>query len=182
MATTRAAIAVTVALLASACGSLGQRLNARPTTTTIPVVEADKVTRIVDGDTVVTANHPEKIRLIGVDTPELHKPGTPVQCYAQQAADHLAQLIPVGVTVRVTYDRAMHDRYGRTLAYVDNPVGVGTPTGDVGLNQIQGGYAVADYISPNKARRMIYDDAMNRARDAKVGMWAACPTKPKPRP
>lgn len=182
MATTARAVGVIIALLAAGCGSLGQRLDARPTTTTIPVVETDKVARIVDGDTVVTDRHPEKIRLIGVDTPELHKPGTPVQCYAQQAADHLAELIPVGAAIRVTFDRATHDRYGRTLAYVDNPAGVGTPTGDVGLAQVQGGYAVADYISPNKARRMIYDDAMTRARDARVGMWAACQTQPKPRP
>lgn len=170
------ALSVALAILASGCGSLGDRLDAQPPATTIPVVDTDTVTRIVDGDTLVTANHPEKIRLIGVDTPELHKPKTPVQCYAREAADHLAQLVPVGSAIRVTYDRTRRDRYGRTLAYIDNP------GGDVGLEQVQGGYAVADYISPNRARRLAYDDAMKRARDAHVGMWSACSTQPKPRP
>lgn len=176
---------VAVAVLGSSCGSLADRLDAQPpitTTTTVPVVETDTVTRVVDGDTIVTERHPEKIRLVGIDTPELHKPGTPVQCYAREAADHLAQLIPVGAAIRVTYDRTRKDRYGRALAYVDNPAATGTPTGDVGLNQIQNGYAVADYISPNKARRAVYNDAMTKARDAHVGMWSACQTQPKPRP
>lgn len=144
--------------------------------------EMDKVVRIVDGDTIETVNHKEKIRLIGIDTPELHKPKTPVQCFAQEAADHLSQLIPPGSAILVTYDKNPKDRYGRTLAYVDNPTGVATPTGDVGLNQIENGFAVADYVSPNKGRRTIYAQAMTKAKDAKLGMWSACKTQPPAKP
>src|SRR3954467_6321127 len=75
-----------------------------------------RVQRVVDGDTIVLAGG-ERVRYIGVDTPESVKPGTPVQCFAKAASHFNARLVE-GKRVRLRYDAEHQDRYGRTLAYV----------------------------------------------------------------
>jgi micrococcal nuclease len=74
------------------------------------------VTRVIDGDTLKLSNG-EKIRLIGVDTPELHHPSKPVQYFAEEAYQFVKKLIE-GQEVRLEYDWEKKDKYGRTLAYV----------------------------------------------------------------
>ena len=56
------------------------------------------VVRLIDGDTVVVqvGGREEHVRLIGIDTPETHKPGTPVECYGPEAAARLAATDPAG--------------------------------------------------------------------------------------
>src|SRR3954447_12250113 len=78
--------------------------------------EAARVQRVVDGDTVVLAGG-ERVRYIGVDTPESVKPGTPVQCFAE-AASHFNTRLIEGERVRLRFDAERRDRYGRLLAYV----------------------------------------------------------------
>src|SRR5258708_7923605 len=53
------------------------------------------INHFVDGDTVAVnmGGSVETVRFIGVDTPETHKPNTPVQCYGEAAADHTKSLI-----------------------------------------------------------------------------------------
>ncbi len=79
------------------------------------------INRFVDGDTVdVNMNGSvETIRMIGVDTPETHKPNTPVQCYGPEAADYTKNLIG-DQKVRLQADPldTNRDRYGRLLRYV----------------------------------------------------------------
>jgi micrococcal nuclease len=79
------------------------------------------VTRAVDGDTIVLATK-DRVRLIGVDTPELHHPRKPVQYYGEEAY-RFTQKIVEGKTVRLEYDWQRRDRYGRLLAYVYLPDG-----------------------------------------------------------
>ena len=74
------------------------------------------VTHVVDGDTVdvrVAGRGIERLRLVGIDTPETVKPNTPVQCYGPQASSHLKHLLPAGSRVRVERDAEVRDRYGR---------------------------------------------------------------------
>ena len=59
----------------------------------------------------------ERVRLIGVDTPELHHPVKPVQHFAREARDYVQSRV-AGRDVRLEYDQTRRDRYGRTLAYV----------------------------------------------------------------
>ena len=72
--------------------------------------------RVVDGDTLVLDGD-ERVRLIGVDTPESVDPRRPVQHFGKEAAAFTRRLAE-GHGVRLDYDEERQDRYGRTLAYV----------------------------------------------------------------
>jgi micrococcal nuclease len=76
------------------------------------------VTRVVDGDTVEARidGEVEDVRLIGVDTPETVKPGTPVQCFGPQASRFAHRLLE-GRRVRLVFGVERRDPYGRLLAY-----------------------------------------------------------------
>lgn len=79
------------------------------------------VERIIDGDTV-DLDGEERVRLIGVDTPELHHPEKPVMYLARESYKFLRDLC-LGKKVRLVYDKinipSKHkDKYGRTLAYL----------------------------------------------------------------
>ena len=78
------------------------------------------VTHVVDGDTVDVriGGRTERVRLIGVDTPEVVAPTRPVQCYGAEASAHTKQLLPAGTAVRLERDAVSRDQYGRLLAYV----------------------------------------------------------------
>ncbi len=101
-----------------------------PATTTPDVYPVEKV---VDGDTidVLLRGTTTRIRIIGMDTPELFDPRKPVQCFAREASAKGHTLLE-GTYVRLEYEPSgdVHDKYGRTLAYVfllgrnpDAPVG-----------------------------------------------------------
>jgi micrococcal nuclease len=81
---------------------------------------AARVVRVVDGDTF-EALAPGiagevTVRVIGVDTPETVKPGTPVRCYGKQASDFTKHLLPSGSLVRAAHERGDDvDHYGRQL-------------------------------------------------------------------
>jgi len=77
------------------------------------------VTRIVDGDTIVVTlgTASEKVRYIGVDTPELHHPRRRREPGAREAAAVNRDLV-LGRHVRLELDVRTRDRYGRLLAYV----------------------------------------------------------------
>lgn len=72
--------------------------------------------RVVDGDTIVLDGN-EKVRLIGVDTPETKDPRKPVQYFGKEAYEFTKSLVE-GKKVRLEYDQTRIDKYGRTLAYV----------------------------------------------------------------
>ncbi len=74
------------------------------------------MTRVVDGDTIIL-NGKERVRLIGVDTPETVHPRRPVQYFGKEASAFTKRMIE-GKKVRLEYDQTRKDRYGRTLAYV----------------------------------------------------------------
>jgi micrococcal nuclease len=85
------------------------------------------INHYVDGDTIaVNMNGTvETIRFIGVDTPETHKPDTPVQCFGPEAAAHTKNVISKFGKVRLQADPldTNRDVYGRLLRYVYLPDG-----------------------------------------------------------
>ena len=78
-----------------------------------------RCTRVVDGDTIVVNidGVKEKVRLIGVDTPETVHPTKPVEYFGKEASDFTKSMVE-GKPVRLEYDWQKRDRYGRLLAYV----------------------------------------------------------------
>ena len=139
------------------------------------------VVRVVDGDTIVVQinGKSERVRFIGIDTPESVKPGTPVQCFAHEASDHTKQLLPSGSSVRLERDVEARDRYDRLLAYVYRADGL-----FVNLALVHDGFAVTDTIPPNVAHAGEFVRAAADARRANRGLWSRCgddvPKHPSP--
>src|SRR5207237_5495658 len=120
LAMRRSVILIAVAgLVLAACGHASAgRTSAGPTSSTSP--GAATVERVVDGDTIIVnvAGRRERVRLVGIDTPESVEPNTPVQCFAVQASNRTKALLPPGTGVRLVRDVEERDRYRRLLAYV----------------------------------------------------------------
>jgi len=79
------------------------------------------VRRVVDGDTLVLENK-ERVRLIGMDTPETKHPNKLVEYYGKEATAFTKKMVQ-GKSVRLEFDQANahidhKDKYKRTLAYV----------------------------------------------------------------
>lgn len=72
--------------------------------------------RVIDGDTIELEGG-ERVRLIGVDTPESVDPRRPVEYFGKEAASFTRRQVQ-SKTVRLEFDQETVDRYGRTLAYV----------------------------------------------------------------
>jgi micrococcal nuclease len=144
----------------------------QPDPTTAPAGTA-VVDRVVDGDTLVLdfgRGRIERVRLIGIDTPETSHPTRPVECFGAEAAEHLRALLPPGTLVRTERDREARDHYDRLLLYlyrVDD---------DLFVNEamVAGGYATSLYVEPNGAHRQTFVDAEASARAAGLGMWTVC--------
>lgn len=131
------------------------------------------VTAVVDGDTidvVVGAGRVERVRLIGVDTPETHHPERPVECLGPEAAARTAVLLPPGTPVLLERDREARDPYGRLLAYVRRA----TDGMFVNLVLLEEGLARPLTIAPNTAYRTLLGDAARRAARTGLGVWSAC--------
>jgi micrococcal nuclease len=130
-----------------------------------------RVTKIVDGDTihVQVGGRREKVRYIGVDTPETHKPGTPVQCYGRSASAFNARLVAER-RVELRTDAETRDRYGRLLAYVyRRPDGL-----FVNAELVRRGFATILTIPPNVAHAAEFLRLQRAARAAGRGLWGAC--------
>jgi micrococcal nuclease len=130
------------------------------------------VERVVDGDTLVVrvSGRRDRVRLIGMDTPESVKPNTPVQCFAIEASNRTKALLPARTPIRLVGDVEQRDRYKRLLAYVyrasDNLF--------VNLALVREGYAVPYTFPPNVAHTSEFVAAADDAREAHRGLWSTC--------
>jgi micrococcal nuclease len=128
------------------------------------------IERVVDGDTIIVTGH-VRVRLIGMDTPEVVDPRKPVQCFGEAASQYTKSLLPPGTPVRLVYDVDRYDRYGRTLAYVYR-VSDGL---FVNAALVHDGYARVLTIPPNVAHVRTFVALAADARRAGRGLWSACP-------
>jgi len=170
-----AAVVSALVLTLAACGGDGPT---RPTAGTATDGTATVVS-ITDGDTIRVdiAGRQERVRFIGVDTPETHGQGGLRECFGQEASKRTAQLLPVGSKVKLVRDAEPRDRYGRLLAYVYKPDGT-----FVNLTLAREGYAAVLTIPPNVAHADAFVEAVQTARDKNLGLWKACggPDTPLP--
>lgn len=136
---------------------------------------AGVVTHLVDGDTLdvrLAGGSVERVRLIGIDTPETKKPDTPIECFGPEASARLGELVPVGTAVRLLRDVEARDVYGRFLAYLFRE----DDGRFVNLVMAEEGYADALRIPPNTTFSGDVARAVAAARQARRGLWGACPT------
>lgn len=128
-----------------------------------------EISKFVDGDTFWVLNEKgqkEKIRLIGINTPEARRTGrTEVEYYGKEASDYVKKIL-IGKMVRLELDVQRYDRYKRTLAYVylDD---------DTFLNAllVKEGYARAATFPPNVKYAEYFVKLEREARTQKKGMW-----------
>ena len=140
-----------------------------PATSSLPAGVDAPVQRVVDGDTI-RVEPAERVRLIGIDTPESVKPGGPVECFGKEASRHLASLLPHGTVVRLVGDVEQRDRYGRLLAYVYRA----SDGLFVNAAMVRDGFAQPLTIPPNVAHAAEFVELARTAREAGRGLWSAC--------
>ena len=134
-----------------------------------------EVSRIIDGDTfeVRIDGQVEKIRIIGLDTPELHHPQKPVQYFAKKAKQHAKELLQ-SKTVELHFDdanKAKKNRgyFGRLLCHVFLQDGQ-----NFALKMIRDGYGHALTRYPFEPDMMeAYRIAEREAKEQKRGFWAS---------
>jgi len=174
------AAAVLVGLLVVACRGVGLEGSAAATgTTTAPTaalspigaVTRARVVRVVDGDTIVVriGGAEERVRYIGMDTPESVKPDTPIQPMAEEAAAANRALVE-GQEVMLEREISDRDRFDRLLrdVWVDRD---GTLV-LVGLELVRDGFAQVATFPPDVAYVQELLAAQRQARADGVGLWA----------
>ncbi|MEY4656874.1 MAG: hypothetical protein RL073_1101 [Actinomycetota bacterium] len=127
---------------------------------------------VVDGDTIDIAigGKTERVRLIGIDTPETKHPTKGVECYGPEASAFTEQLLPKGTALRVERDIEARDKYGRLLLYVY----IADSNVFVNLDLVVNGYARPMVFEPNTAHKADFAQAATQAELRNVGLWQAC--------
>lgn len=127
---------------------------------------------VIDGDTVdvTIAGQSERVRLIGIDTPESVSRSVPIQCFGQEASDALTGLLPPGTELRIERDTEARDRFGRLLLYLYRA------EDDLFVNEwmIDQGFADTMFFEPNTTFEGSFTRARNDARADELGLWGAC--------
>jgi len=150
--------------------------DATSTTTTAPApgeLEANAVIDdVIDGDTVdvIITGREERVRLIGIDTPETKKPNSPIECFGPEATAFTEALLPIGTPVYIERDVVNRDDFGRLLGYVyraDDGI-------FVNYEIMRQGFAQPLSIPPNDTFAELFADAARAAEADDAGLWAAC--------
>ncbi len=132
----------------------------------VPVI----VDSVTDGDTLRVTDGvgtSARVRLIGVNTPEI---GNPRECFGTEATARLSELAPIGSTLWATTDAEKKDSYGRLLLYL------WTSTGTfVNFALVAEGYGTALMVPPNDRFYPELKHAEALASASGLGLWAACP-------
>ena len=134
--------------------------------------EAARVVRVVDGDTIIIdrGDGDERLRYIGIDTPETVKPDSPVEPFGREASDANERLVG-GHDVILERDISDRDQFDRLLRYV----WVETPEGLVLVNEelVALGLAAVRAHEPDTRYHDRFLKAESRARDADLGVHAS---------
>lgn len=161
-----------LALVVFLIGALSAHLQNNPAAVPVALQAGFyQVVQFDDGDTVIVdmGGVEEKVRFIGVDTPETKDPRKPIQCFGKAASAFTKNLIgdqPVKLESDPT--NTNRDRYGRLLRYVYLPDGT-----FVNLEIIKQGYGFA-YVSFPVQKLEEFKAAQVEAREANRGLWAGC--------
>jgi len=131
----------------------------------------DKVSRVIDGDTIELESG-EKVRYIGIDSPEYPKSERLNECFAKEASEKNKSLV-LGKKVRLEKDISEMDRYKRLLRYVwvedENNL-------EIFVNEymVKEGYATALTYPPDVKYSQQFKNAEREARQVGRGLWGIC--------
>lgn len=132
-----------------------------------------EVVNIEDGDTLTVNMNgvEERVRFIGVDTPEVRDPRKPVQCFGRAASEFTKNLIG-NKMVRLEADpeNTNRDRYDRLLRYIYLPDGT-----FVNAEIIRQGYGFA-YTNFPFTKKDEFKELEDQAMDQNLGLWGGCET------
>ena len=123
------------------------------------------VLKVIDGDTVVTSDG-QKIRYIGIDTPEIYYSRNSAEYFGYQAKDFNKKLVK-GKNVKLEFDSEHFDKYDRALAYVYLEDGT-----FVNAELVKEGYARVMTIEPNTKYADLFKRLEKEAKAKKLGMWS----------
>ena len=138
------------------------------TSPTVPATTTATLVRVIDGDTidVIIDGVGERVRYIGIDTPEPYA-GTAPECFAAEASAANRMLLQGG-NVQLVAGAEDRDTYNRLLRYVH--------VDDVFVNAelLRGGFATTLTIPPNTKHVERFSDLEAAAQAAGRGLWGAC--------
>jgi micrococcal nuclease len=138
------------------------------------------VVRVIDGDTVdvrLDSGVIDRVRILGIDTPEVVDPRRPVQCFGPEASARTKELLPPGRAVILEDDPTQdaRDRYGRRLAHIvlDGDAASDASGANVGRILVAEGYA-RHYVYQRTptAHGAEYAAAEATARASGLGLWS----------
>lgn len=124
-----------------------------------------KVVRVIDGDTIELEDG-QKVRYIGIDTPETVDPRRDPQCFGQEASAQNKKLVE-GKEIYLEKDVSETDRYGRLLRYIyleENGISINEKL-------VKEGYAAASSYPPNLKYQEKFKAAEQEARNNHKGLW-----------
>jgi micrococcal nuclease len=123
--------------------------------------ETATVTRVIDGDTIIIDTG-QRVRYIGIDTPETHPE---LEAYGTEAWQANRRLVE-GKKVRLEKDASETDKYGRLLryVYVDETL--------VNAELVRLGLAESKAYPPDTKYQQLLEQMEKEARQAGRGMWA----------
>lgn len=136
---------------------------------------------VIDGDTLLISRNKriEKVRLIGIDAPETQdnekahrdslRSGIELKRIfemGKQARLHLQTLARPGAELKIEFDTARFDKYGRTLAYLYSTQGE-----SVNQRMLEDGYAYPLTVPPNTRFESEFRKAFRRSREMHLGLW-----------
>lgn len=128
--------------------------------------EYAKVKQVFDGDTIQLTDG-RKLRLVGINSPELGKEDRPPEPYADQAHHALSSVLKPHSTVGIRYDQERHDQYHRVLAHLYTP-----ESDSIEAWLLENGYAMMIAIPPNVWNLDCYRQAEQRAQKQQKGLWS----------
>lgn len=143
------------------------------------IFETAEVISITDGDTIVVDinGKTEKLRFIGIDTPETHHPNKPVQHFGKEASDYTTKQL-TNKTIYLQKDVSERDKYGRLLRYVwlvkpstNEPSKEEVIANCFNAELVKNGYAHAYTYPPDVKYNEIFKELETKAREKHIGLW-----------
>lgn len=135
-------------------------------------IETASILYVIDGDTIKVSLDGEEIsvRLLGIDTPEIHNPKVKKECYGEEAKSALEELLKNQTEVNLVKDSIQPDKdiYQRLLRYGYLPDGT-----DINAFMLEKGFAKV-YTKAKSDRESEFMLLQEEAQNANLGLWSAC--------